>query len=75
MTYLSNPKKLQEAVEVEKNSADHIKSLMRSEVADKGKYMCPICSEMVDCKGNISLFNRHVDRCLNKGEVDINVRI
>ena len=23
---------------------------------------------MVDCKGNVSLFNRHVDRCLTKDQ-------
>ena len=40
---------------------------MRNEVVDKGKFMCPICSESVDCKGNVSLFNKHVDRCLSKG--------
>lgn len=41
---------------------------MRSEVAEIGKYLCPVCCENVDCKGNISLFNKHVDRCLTKGE-------
>ena len=39
---------------------------MRNDVAEKGKYLCPICSQMVDCKGNISLFNKHVDKCLTK---------
>ena len=65
--YLGNPKKIEEALEVEKNSADHIRSLMRSDVAERGQYLCPICSEMVDCKGNVALFNKHVDRCLSKG--------
>ena len=37
---------------------------MRDEVADKGKFLCPICNELVEAKGNISLFNKHVDKCL-----------
>lgn len=44
LSFLGNSKKVNEAIEAEKNSADHIKSLMRSEVAEKGKYMCPICN-------------------------------
>lgn len=72
LSFLGNSKKVNEAIEAEKNSADHIKSLMRSEVAEKGKYMCPICNEFIDCKGNITMFNRHVDRCLNKGDNETN---
>ena len=42
--------------------------MMRNDVAEKGKFLCPICNDMVDCKGNISLFNKHVDKCLSKDE-------
>ena len=45
---------------------------MRNEVAEKGQYLCPICNAMVDCKGNISLFNRHVDKCLTKDQSEAN---
>lgn len=65
MNYLNNPKKIQQSMQLEKNSVEHVKSLMRNEVVEKGKYLCPICSEFLDCKGNLSLFNKHVDRCLS----------
>lgn len=65
MSFLNNPKKLKESMNEEKNSVDHIKSLMRSDIIEKGKYLCPICNEYIDCKGNLSIFNKHVDRCLN----------
>lgn len=68
VSYLSNPKKVREPEEAEKNSADHIKSLMRSQVVEIGKYICPVCSDVIDCKGNISIFNRHVDKCLTKND-------
>lgn len=68
VNYLSNPKKVREAQEGETNSAEHIKSLMRSEVVEVGKYVCPICSEPINCKGNITMFNKHVDKCLVGGE-------
>ena len=55
-------------METEVNSIDHIKKLMRSDVAEAGKYLCPICNEMIDCKGNVALFNKHVDKCLIQSE-------
>lgn len=31
---------------------------------EKGKYLCPICNEHIECKGNLAIFNKHVDKCL-----------
>lgn len=42
--------------------------MMRSDVVEKGKFLCPICNDYVECKGNIAMFNKHVDKCLNMGE-------
>jgi hypothetical protein len=52
-------------MENSKDSVHHIKNMMRSDVIEKGKFLCPICNQYVDCKGNISMFNKHVDKCLN----------
>jgi len=41
---------------------------MRNDVAETGKFLCPICNEMIDCKGNVTIFNKHVDKCLIQGE-------
>ena len=41
---------------------------MRNEVAEVGKYLCPICNDMIDCKGNVALFYKHVDKCLFQSE-------
>ncbi len=43
---------------------------MRSDIIEKGKYLCPVCNEYIDCKGNLSLFNKHVDKCLNGGNTN-----
>jgi hypothetical protein len=41
---------------------------MRNEVIEAGKFLCPICNEQIDCKGNVTLFNKHVDKCLVQSE-------
>jgi hypothetical protein len=64
MHYINNPKKIREQKEEEKNSIDHVKTLMKSDLVEKGKFLCPICSEYIECKGNITRFNKHVDLCL-----------
>lgn len=32
------------------------------------EFLCPICNIEIDCKGNLSAFNRHIDKCIMKEE-------
>lgn len=55
----------EEEMAQEESELASLKKMVRNELQEKGKYFCPICSQDIDCKGNIAVFNRHIDKCLN----------